>query len=365
MNRIFSKKQKQKQRKSQKSWGIFMLVYHLWPYLRRHPVFLTCSIFCMLLYTLVSRVLPILIGYIIDNGIELKQLSNVLFGVTIYAVCMLIHTFCSFGQYYLFQRYGNRIVFYIRQQLMEHIQNLPLSFFDKNPKGKIATQIINDSTKLGQLFNAHIFSTFSHIISCFSILFVMFYISPKLSFIALSLSPFFLWRAWRVNLRLNQFLHAGKRILSKLNSTTVENLKGMEVLQVHNKKQEKAKAFNASCMEYRSKRFDIGLQSAHLRVAMNLFQASILMLSLTVGVQMKWTGALSIGALTAFLINIQHLAPFLRMILENYQALQDGITSAERIFSLLKHPQESSITPSSSNPSPSISASPIFPSMAS
>ena len=327
--------------KKQKTWGVGRLLRHFWPYLKRHPFLLGISIFSMVLYTFIGRLFPMIVGYIVDSGIELKEFSNVILGFSVYCLCVVVHAFCNFGQHYLFQRYGNRIIFYIRQDLMEHLQRLPLSFFDKTPRGKIATRIINDSTKMGQLFSSHISSTLSYIISSISILFLMFYISPKLSFISLSLSPLFLWLAWRVNFRLHRMLHVTKRTLSKINTATVENLQGMEVLQVHHKKQEKAQSFGKSCTEYSSQNIGLAGQNARLRITMTLFQASILVLSLIVGVQMKWEGALSIGALTAFLINIQHLAPYLRMILENYQSLQDSMTSTERVFFLFQQPAES------------------------
>ena len=353
-------------KKKRKIWGFFMLLHYLWPYLRRHPLLLSISIGCMLLFTLLNRLFPLLIGYIIDHGIALKQFSNVAWGVALYATGIVVHTFCNFGQYYLFERYGNRIVFYIRQAIMEHIHSLPTNFFDKNPKGKVATQVIFDTNKLNQIFNVDTFQTVNFIISALSVLLVLFYISPKLSFISLSLSPFFLWFSWKINIKLRRKLHSAKRNLSKLNSVILESLHGMKVLQIHHKKEEKIKHFNKSCQEYRNRHFSISLQSARLRGIMTLFQASILTLALGFGFQMKLADAISIGALTAFIINVQHLPFYLRMIFENYQSLQDSITSGERILSLLKQtPEKDSSsqspvlssfqqrqTPSYSNPMP-------------
>ena len=338
-----------------KSWGIISFVRHLWPYLRKHPWLLTSSVLCMLVYTFINRIFPFLIGYIIDKGIGLKQFSHIAWGVTVYAILMVIHTLCNFGQYYLFQIYGNRIVFYVRQKLVRHLHYFPMSFFDKNSRGKITNQVINDSTKLNNLFQANVFSTVPHMISGVSVLFVMFYISPKLSLIALSLSPFFLGFVWKINLNLSRRLHSAKRKLSTLNSLTLESLHGMKILQIHQKKEGKTKQFNKSSKEYRTRNFNISLQSARLRGSMTLFQASILTLSLVFGIQMHWNNAISIGVLTAFILNVQHLPGYLRMIFENYQALQDSITSAERIFSLLKQSPEEQLpareAPATSNTS--------------
>jgi len=70
----------------------------------------------------------------------------------IFLVMLLVLFVITYIQQYMLQYAGQRIIYGIRQELFTHIQRLSLSFFDKNPVGRILTRVTNDIETLNEMY---------------------------------------------------------------------------------------------------------------------------------------------------------------------------------------------------------------------
>src|SRR5690606_35813637 len=105
------------------------LFKRLWPYCRKHLGLFASVIFCVAGLAISSRSLPFLIGYAIDNGIrnhDYQALKNI---ALIYLAVQVLQTTFQFSYNYIFQIFGNRVLFYVREDLIKHIQSLPIQYF--------------------------------------------------------------------------------------------------------------------------------------------------------------------------------------------------------------------------------------------
>src|SRR5690554_4263527 len=94
----------------------------------------------------------------IDEYISAKNIPGLLLLGSGMVVMNLIAVFCARRQIKLVSGITNRILLTIRQGLFVHIQELPLSFFDSRPVGKILARIIGDVNSLSDLFTNSITS---------------------------------------------------------------------------------------------------------------------------------------------------------------------------------------------------------------
>ncbi|RYZ63712.1 MAG: ABC transporter ATP-binding protein, partial [Proteobacteria bacterium] len=124
----------------------------LWPYTRRHPWMFAAVLLIILLLTGISRMIPLIIGYAIDHGVVAKDISLFKMMALVYLGLEVSRTVLSFSQTYMFQLLGNRVLYYLREDLIRHTQALPLQYFNKTPTGRTVTRIANDVSALGDLF---------------------------------------------------------------------------------------------------------------------------------------------------------------------------------------------------------------------
>lgn len=207
----------------------------LWPYTRRHPGMFASVILIILLLTGISRLIPYIIGYAIDHGVVEKDISLFKTIALIYLALEFTRTVLSFSQTYLFQVLGNRVVYYLREDLTRHTQSLPLQYFNKTPTGRTVTRIANDVSALGDLFTDGVINIFINAVTLIAIIVAMSLISVKLTLITLAAAPLFILAAIKLSNRIREILREQKKKLSNINSFLAENLNGIKVMQLYNR----------------------------------------------------------------------------------------------------------------------------------
>jgi ATP-binding cassette subfamily B protein len=308
------------------------LMARIWPYCRRHPWLFTAVIVSIMGLAVTSRLLPYLIGYAIDHGFKEKNLQVLTSVALIYLAVKILGTIFEFSYNYLFQVFGNRILFYVREDLIRHIQSLPLDYFNKTPVGRIVTRLTNDVANLAELFTDGVVTILVQFVLLTAILVSMALISWKLTVITMFLAPFFVWASLSINKRIRDILRDAKKKLSALNSFVAENLNGIKVIQLYNRVPRNRKHFFTLTDEYKVLSLASIRAYAVMQPVMNLFSAVTISSALYFGGFFHESEGLAIGSLVAFILHVQDFIPPLREILDKYQQFQNSLTSGERVF---------------------------------
>lgn len=312
----------------------------LWPYTRKHPWMFASVVLIILLLTGISRLIPFIIGYAIDYGVVAKNISLFKTMALIYLALEFSRTILSFSQNYMFQVLGNRVLYYLREDLIRHTQSLPLQYFNKTPTGRTVTRIANDVSSLGDLFTDGVINIFINAINILAIIIAMSLISVKLTVLTLLLSPVFVIAAVYLSNKIRDILREQKKKLSDINSFLAENLNGIKVVQLYNRVSKNLSLFQSLSDDYRASNMQSVKAYAAMFPIMNCFTAFTITAAMYFGGWISLEGGLTIGAVVAFLMYSQDFVPPLRDILEKYQQFQNSLTSAERIFTLLDEPAE-------------------------
>jgi ATP-binding cassette subfamily B protein len=312
----------------------------LWPYTRRHPGLFASVLLIILVLTGISRLIPYVIGYAIDHGVVGKDIALFKMMALVYLGLEFSRTVLSFSQSYMFQLLGNRVLYYLRQDLIRHTQSLPLQYFNKTPTGRTVTRIANDVTALGDLFTDGVINIFINAVNVVAIVIAMLLISPLLTLVTLFFSPFFVMGAVFLSNKIRSILREQKKKLSDINAFLAENLNGIKIVQLYNRVPKNLAKFEALSNEYRKSNIESVNAYAKMFPLMNCFTAVTITSAMYFGGWVSLEGGLTIGVVVTFLMNAQDFVPPLRDILEKYQQFQNSLTSAERIFTLLDEPAE-------------------------
>ncbi|MFN7825404.1 MAG: ABC transporter ATP-binding protein [Pseudobdellovibrionaceae bacterium] len=316
------------------------LMKKLWPYMKKHPWLLWSACLSVIGMALAARLLPTLIGQAIDQGLLRKDLQFVLKIAVIYLVLEVIKSILEFSFNYLFQKFGNRILFYIREDLVRHVERLPLQFFNKTPTGRTVTRMTNDVSNLLELFKDGVIAVLIEFIVILFILIAMLLISPKLTFIVLIFTPLFLYISYKISEKIRAILRESKKKLSELNSFVAENLSGIKVVQLYNRVPRNRLRFSSYSKDYAGLTLESIKAYASMHPVINLFTALTIAGALFFGGYVSQLDGIAIGSLVAFILHTQDFIPPLREILEKYQQFQNSLTSAERVFHLMDEAEE-------------------------
>lgn len=310
---------------------IMRLFSYLHPYKRQ-----TGEVIILIgIVTGVALLNPYFMKMAIDKYISAKNIPGLLLLGSGMVVMNLIAVFCARRQIKLVSGITNRILLTIRQGLFVHIQELPLSFFDSRPVGKILARIIGDVNSLSDLFTNSITSLIPDMATIIAVMVIMLSMNYQLALASFITLPFLIGFMSMIEVVSHRRWMVHRRKISNANAFTHENFSGIRVIQSFTAEQRTSNDFRTLLREC--------VKAFISAVRMNnLFWPSVEMswgigtiVVFWFGVRLLNTGTITIGLLVAF---SGYLSMFWRPVMNIsnfYNILVSNMSGAERIFEIL------------------------------
>lgn len=305
-------------------------------YLKPHIPTLSISLIFALLVNAAELISPYITKIVIDEYL-IKGNTSIkieLMGV-FYLICVMCGAVFNYSQVYLLNLIGQRVIHFIRVELFSHIQHMPPSFFDKNSSGRIMTRATNDVEALSELYSGVIVSLFKDLFMIIGIVAVMLQMNYKLALVSFIIVPIIATVTYFYNKKARWNFKRVRGLIAQINGFLAENISGMKLVQIFNREKEKYSEFKKLNGEYNEASiFEVVLMALFRPGAelINSLSISILIWYCTRGVL---NGALEIGVLYAFINYVKKFFDPIKDLAENYNTIQSGMVSAERIFELL------------------------------
>ena len=267
-------------------------------------------------------------------------------GGIFFAILSLSFLF-NYTQIYFLQYTGQRIIFKIRQDIFSHVQSLPLSFFDKNPVGRLVTRVTNDTEALNEMYTGVLVNLFKDVFILVGIMAIMIQMNFKLALLSFISIPLIILTSIVYKKLARDAFRIVRTRLARINATLNENISGMRIVQIFRREEQQNEEFN----EINRAHYDSGMKelktAAVFRPSMDFIYSISLAFLLWFGAKDVLSGVVEFGVLYAF---IDYVGRFFRPIndlTEKYTIMQSAMASSERIFQLLD--QEDTI-PNPSHP---------------
>ncbi len=260
-------------------------------------------------------------------------------GVAFAACILLAVTFFTFGLNYLqrmiIEYAGQMIMHDIRLKLFSHIQSLAVSFFTRNPVGRLVTRVANDVQNMHELFTSFISFVFKDFFLLLGIITVLISIDWKLAIACFTVLPFVLYASFDFSIRSREAFRTLRIKIAEINSMFSETVGGIKVVQLFMQEKKNYRDF----AKLNHENYLAGMQQIHIfSVFMPLIE---LMGSVAVAVVIYYGGSgvlsktISLGDLVAFISYMKMFFWPIRDIAEKYNIMQNAMASAERIFLIL------------------------------
>ncbi|WP_031524876.1 ABC transporter ATP-binding protein [Streptomyces sp. NRRL F-5123] len=235
----------------------------------------------------------------------------------------------------------NRTVFRLRRDVEAKISRLPLSYFDKQPRGEVLSRATNDIDNIGQTMQQTMGQLINSVLTIVGVLAMMFWISWLLALVALATVPLTMLVATRVGKRAQpQFVQQWKTT-GKLNAHIEEMYTGHSLVKVFGRQQESAETFRQENEALYEAGFKAQFLSGTIQPLMMFIGNLQYVLIAVVGGLRVASGALSIGDVQAFIQYSRQFSQPLTQVASMANLIQSGVASAERVFELLDAEEQS------------------------
>ncbi|HRN29851.1 MAG TPA: ABC transporter ATP-binding protein, partial [Terrimesophilobacter sp.] len=265
-------------------------------------------------------------------GIDFHALSMVLMGV------LLLYIFSSlFGwlQAYVLNDVVQRTVFRLREDIEAKIHRLPLSHFDKTPRGELLSRVTNDVDNISQSLQQTLSQVVTSLLTVIGVIVMMFLISPILSVIALVTIPLTIIITVTIAKRSQKLFVAQWKHTGELNAQIEENFTGHSLVKVFGRQREVAKVFEAKNEELYRASFGAQFVSGIIMPSMMFVGNLVYVAIAVVGGVLVANGSMRLGDVQAFIQYSRQFTQPLTQLGSMANLLQSGVASAERVFELL------------------------------
>lgn len=234
-----------------------------------------------------------------------------------------------------------RTVFRMRESVDAKLSRLPLSYFDKQPRGEVLSRVTNDIDNIAQSMQQTTGQVVNSTLTVVGVLAMMFWISPLLALIALISVPASIVVATKVGKRAQPQFVSQWRTTGQLNGHIEEMYTGHALVKVFGRQKESAETFREHNEALYASSFRAQFISGIIQPAMMLIGNLNYVLVAVVGGLRVASGALSIGDVQAFIQYSRQFSQPLTQVASMANLVQSGVASAERVFELLDAPEQS------------------------
>lgn len=318
-------------------------VRRLLRYLRPYRRMIVPALALTLAVNALAVVEPKFFQYAIDWHIVPNELAGLQWLAIIFVAVKVVQFAVSYLQTVLLQTVGQRVMYDLRSELYEKLQRQEVSYFDRNPVGRIMTRITSDVDSLNELFTSGVIEGLGDVVMIFAIMAFMFWMDWRLTLVALVTVPLLfaatLW--FRKHARRGYDLVRTK--LARINSFLQEHLSGAQTVQLFNREDKSLREFarinddhrraHVETIFYYAVFFPLVDFIGALGIALIIWYGGFRVMQNTPELEV-----LSLGALVAFIQYSQRLFQPIRDISDKYNVFQAALVAAHRIFRTLDQP---------------------------
>ncbi|MDA0364485.1 MAG: ABC transporter ATP-binding protein [Chloroflexi bacterium] len=316
------------------------LLTRLWLYIGPFWVQVVFAAALMIVVATLELVPQLILRRAIDHQVvvgrtdELARLTLLFFG-TLGSIFVM-----RYAQAMLMAYVGQKAMMSLRLDLFSHLQRMSVSFFDRNPVGRLVTRLTNDVQMLDQVLAQGVVQMLTNLLMVSAIVVVLLVLDWRLALAMYVLLPALIFAVRRFAISQREGFRDQRVWLARINAYLNELITGVAVIQLFNRQPESMRRF-----DHRNQ----GVLDANIRVLFwyAVFEPTVVLFGAVTTGAILWygggraiDGTLTLGTLVAFIGYMNRFYWPIRELSERYTTLQSAMASAERIFGVLDEREE-------------------------
>jgi ATP-binding cassette, subfamily B, bacterial len=280
--------------------------------------------------------LPALVRGGIDSGVQAKAFHYVILVSLIGLAIVLADWVVNIVETMVVGRNGERLLYTLRVKLFAQLQRLGLDFYERELNGRIMTRMTSDVDALSSFLQTGLVTMVSSLLTFVGVLAAMLVINLELGLLVLAITPVLAVATVIFRRKSSQAYTEARERISVVNADLAENVAGLRVTQAFRREGTNRNRFAGRSDLYRQSRLRaqryISLYFPFVQTLSTV--ASALVLVVAVG-QVR-SGALSVGALIAYLLYIDMVFAPIQSLSQVFDGYQQAAVGLQRIKDLLR-----------------------------
>ena len=309
-------------------------------YIRPYKKQMLMVLFLMLSASALGMLIPKFFMLVMDVSIPNKDMRSIVF-YSVMTMLIALYTCVSLRiKIKLMTQIGQDIVHSIRYDIFEHLQELPFSYYDERPHGKIQVRVVNYVNNLSDLLSNGIINTITDLCNLFFIIAFMLSINVKLTLVCLCGLPVLAVVIIALKKKQRKAWQIQSNKQSNLNAYIAESINGIRVTQSFVREDENSGIFNRLSDGYREAwmravKFNF-IMGPSVDIISTITTAFIYVLGIS------WMSnpdsGITVGVLIAFTAYISRFWNPINTLASFYNSLLTAISYLERIFETIDEP---------------------------
>jgi len=314
------------------------LMRRLLGYLRPYRRLVVVAFLLIFLMGAVDLLPPYLVKQAIDLYIVPGDLSGLPLVLALYLGALVLSFIFRYTQNMLMQKIGQEVMYDLRRAIYSRLQHQSLSYFDRNPVGRMMSRLTSDVDALNELLGSGVVAIAGDLVTLAGIVVVMLLLDWRLALVTLAVLPVIYFISQWFQRWMRRTYREQRIRLARVNAFLQENLSGMQVLQLFNREAKQAGQFDKLNKHYLEANVEAIKAFALFFPIINACGALATALLLWYGGGAVLSGVVTVGVLVAFFQYADRAFQPIRDLAEKYNIMQAAMAAAERIFILLDEP---------------------------
>ena len=280
--------------------------------------------------------LPALVRGGIDQGVEGRAFGTVVAMALIGLAVVFGDWLVNIAETMVVGRNGERLLYTLRVKIFAQLQRLGLDFYERELSGRIMTRMTTDVDALSTFLQTGLITMLSSVLTFVGVLVAMLIINVRLGLFVLAIVPFLVAATAVFRVKSSRAYTEARERVSVVNADLAENVAGLRVTQAFRREDTNRSRFAGRSLAYRASRLRaqryIALYFPFVQALSTV--ASTLVLVLAVG-QVR-SGALTAGALIAYLLYIDMVFAPIQQLSQVFDGYQQAAVGLQRIKDLLR-----------------------------
>ena len=292
------------------------------------------SLLLIVINVIVDIILPLVISSFVENitqPLGTISLSLIIGTAITYLVLGIVNQGILFLQSMTLQKAGQRIIYSLRMEVYEHIQNMSINQFNIMPVGSLVTRVVNYTNSLSDLFTNTLVNLLRNILTIIGVLTIMIILSPRLSAVLCIFVVIIFVASLIFSKVVHKIFKKERAYISDLNTFLNENLSGMKIIQIFNQEIKKENEFLEKNNRLIKAKYQITIAFGIYRPFISLLYIFAIAVVFSLGVEFK----LAIAEIVAFYYYLSKFFNPVQNISDQLNHVTRALTASERLFNLL------------------------------
>ncbi len=307
----------------------------LLPLLTNHVRGLIGCLVLLLSATGLSLVWPILLKRAVDIDIAGRDFTALLWTAATIGLIQAATLVLQYLQRIKLEIIGQAVMIDLKRRLFDHILSLDVSFFDRNPVGRLMARVESDTESLRLMFTNTVVLVVGDIFLILGVYTVMFYYSWRLAVVLLAVGPFVGLLVFIFERKTTRRFFEVRKKMAEVTARITEMIQGMSIIQIfHRSRYAREMVNRANELKFRD--------DSYVNIAVCLFFNTVfffqyLMIASVLFLGAVWasSGVVTVGVISMFVVLIWRLFEPIWRASEQLANIQKAVAGARRIFALL------------------------------